>query len=289
MGAGPLISVITASRNRASYLLRKLSSLREQKLQPDLFEWVVSLDGGTDGSAAILERELRARPPAFQVTIAENPGPAGAAAARNHAVSLSSGRLLLLSDDDVLLPPGSLAAHVSAHREGQAAVIGDLRLPAELRVGGSREPFERLSDRRGRGLWTNITGANTSLPRTAFDAVGGYDSSFREYGGEDSDLGLRLKRHGYEVLRSPAAWAVHDGSVLADPQKAEAAGRAGVRVWRKLGGLEPALMLGVHPALLGLKSLVLATPLQRLLPRAYAEYERAYLHGARLELEAGND
>lgn len=289
MSSSPLISVITASRNRRSYLLRKLVSLREQQLQPGLFEWVISLDGSTDDSALVLERELSERPPAFAVTVGVNPGPGGAAGARNHAVSLSSGRLLLLSDDDVLLPPGCLAAHVAAHRQEKSVVIGDLRLPAEQRVGTAREPFEKLPDYGGRGVWTNITGANTSLPRTAFDAVGGYDSGFRDYGGEDSDLGLRLKRHGYPILRSPAAWAVHDGSVLGDAAKAESAGRAGVRVWRKLGGLEPAFMLGVHPLMLSLKSLVFSTPLRRLLPGAYADYESAYLHGARLELEAGSN
>lgn len=289
MSSGPVISVITASRNRRGYLLRKLASLRAQKLQPSLFEWVISLDDSSDDSAQAMVRELSQAPPAFEVTVTDNPGPHGAASARNHAAALSAGRLLLLSDDDVLLPPGCLAAHLTAHREGQAVVIGDLRLPAGQRIGKTREPFEKLPDYSGRGVWTNITGANTSLPRTAFDAVGGYDSTFTAYGGEDSDLGLRLKRHGYEIRRSPAAWAVHDGSVLADPAKAEAAGRAGVRVWRKLGGLEPAFMLGVHPLLLNLKSLVFATPARRLLPVAYADYERAYLRGARLELEAGND
>lgn len=169
-------------------------------------------------------------------------------------------------------------------------VIGDLRLPRDLRLaaGGSdeREPFERVASAAGRALWINATGANTSLPRAAFEAVGGYDTAFAGYGGEDSDLALRLKRHGAVFVRSAAAWAEHVGLVSGDHDKAFAAGRAGVRVWRKHGGLEAALLLGVHPALLTLKRAALATPLKRLWGSRTAAYERAYLRGAAVELRA---
>src|SRR5690606_26543337 len=96
-----------------------------------------------------------------------------------------------------------------------------------------REPFERTASLAGRALWINATGANTSLPRRAFEAVGGYDRELVAYGGEDSELALRLREHGAVFLRSAAAWAEHVGLVSGDTSKAYAAGRAAVRVWRK--------------------------------------------------------
>lgn len=290
MPAEPLLSVLTPSHNRRESLLRKLVSLREQELQPGLFEWVVSFDRDSDGSQQALEEELNRRPPAFRVVLTTNPGRPGAAAARNHAATLAQGRLLLFSDDDVLLPPGCLAAHLAEHRDAAAAVVsGDLRLPAERRTGVGREPFEQPGGRGRDGLWINITGANTSLPAETFHAVGGYDESFSAYGGEDSDLGLRLRRHGSRIIRSAAAWAYHDGSVLADVDKAFSAGRAGVRVWRKHGDLEPALMLGVHPLLIQVKRAAMLPPFRWLMRPAVRAYEEAYLRGALAELRENRE
>lgn len=289
MQGTPLLSVLTASRNRRTQLLDKLETLRQQDLQPGLFEWIVSLDDSEDDSEAALGLVLDRQPPAFSVTVAANPGQRGAAAARNHAAQLARGRLLLLSDDDVLLPPGCLSSHIAAHSEPGRVVIGELRLPEHLRAGSRREPFEQLGGRPGRGLWINVTGANTSLPAAAFQAVGGYDETFSGYGGEDSDLGLRLKGAGNSFIRSAAAWAYHDGRVLDDTDKAYAAGRAGVKVWRKLGSGEAAVMLGVHPLLLQLKRVMLSPPLRWLMPPGVADYEAAYVRGARAELRENRE
>lgn len=165
-------------------------------------------------------------------------------------------------------------------------MIGELRLPEELRGGSVREPFERAGSLVGRALWINATGANTSLPRADFLAVGGFDPAFAAYGGEDSDLALRLKRRGSTFWRNAGAWATHVGRVLTDTDKAYLAGKAGVRVWRKNGGALAALLLGVHPLSLAAKRLLLDTPLRGLYAPDTAAYEAAYARGARDELRA---
>lgn len=297
-----LLSVVTVTYFRHELLSRKAASLRRQTLPPERFEWCVVSNG--DPVAAQRLGRLEVPFPVKTLALTENrPIPA----ARNAAAALASGELLLMSDDDVLLPPDCLAAHLAAHgcdpggagrQEAHLAgggqvrprvVIGDLRLPSELREAEGhateREPFERTASLGGRALWINATGANTSLPRAAFEAVGGYDETFVAYGGEDSDLALRLRDTGVEFRRSSAAWAEHVGLVTGDMAKAQAAGRAAVRVWRKHPRAAVGLLLGVHPLLVWVKRLLLATPLRALYGPRTARYEAAFLRGVSEEQE----
>lgn len=272
------LSIITVTYGRQGLLARKVEALLAQTLSPDRFEWCVTTNG--DAAAAAWLRGLDL-PFALKVTEVKRNG--SVAAARNLAVEAATGGRILMSDDDVMPGPRCLAEHLHAGAAG-TVVIGDLRLPSELRSGSVREPFERSGSLAGRALWINATGANTSVPRSDFLAVGGYDPAFAAYGGEDSDLGLRLQRRGLRFRRSAAAWAVHVGRVLTDTDKAYLAGRAGVRVWRKNGGVGPALLLGVHPISLAAKRLLLGSPLRRLYDPDTAAYEEAYASGARSEL-----
>jgi GT2 family glycosyltransferase len=175
-----------------------------------------------------------------------------------------------------------LAARLAAHaRVPNAAVIGPLRLPEELRVGRRREPFELARGVLGRALWINATGANTSFPTEAFRRVGGYDASFRQYGGEDPDLALRLRERGVRFRFEPGAACLHHGRMLgAGDAKPELAGRAHWRVYERHRRLDVGLLLGVHPALLRLKRGWYAGPLAGLVPAETRSYELAYLRGA---------
>lgn len=272
------LSIITVTYGRSRLLARKAEALRAQTLGAGRFEWCVTTNG--DPGAAAWLRGLSAP---FTIKVVEVPSNGSVAAARNLAVEAATGEVLLLSDDDVMPGPACLAEHLRAHRAGKV-VIGDLRLPDALRSGAVREPFERPASVAGRALWVNATGANTSLPRADFLAVGGYDPVFADYGGEDSDLGLRLSRSGSTFWRSAAAWANHVGRMLTDTTKAYLAGRAGVRVWRKNGGVGAAVLLGVHPVTLAAKRLLLDTPLRGCYDQETAAYEAAYARGARDEL-----
>ncbi len=290
----PDLSVITVTFGRVELLARKAAALAAQTLTSQRFEWCVTTNG--DAAAAAMLRGLDLP---FALRLVELPVNGPVAAGRNEAAAVAGGEVLLLSDDDVMPGPACLEEHLAAHGVGPAiergpaigmgrtpgsVVIGDLRLPEELREGTVREPFERTASLGGRALWINATGANTSLLRDTFIGVGGYDAAFAAYGGEDSDLALRLRRAGATFRRRAAAWATHVGRILPDTSKAYQAGRAGVRVWRKHGGASTALMLGVHPVGLALKRALLGSPLRGLYDKETEAYERAYARGARDEL-----
>ena len=276
--ARPEISVVTVTHGRLPVLLDKAEALRRQTLEPASFEWIVVANGDPAGAAALRSAELP-----FPTDIVESDTNLPIGAARNLAAARASAPVLLMSDDDCLPNPEALAGHLRAHREtgGEAVVVAPLRLPDALRVGAQREPFERSFHLGRRALWINATGANTSLPRPAFEAVGGYDESFVDYGGEDPDLALRLRRRGARFRYEPTAWAYHVGRVLGqDPERAYLAGRAHRRIFDRDPSLEVGVLLGVHPWLLAAKRWLLSGPARRLLPDEVRVYERAYLEGA---------
>jgi glycosyltransferase involved in cell wall biosynthesis len=264
------ISVIVPTHNRRALLERKLRAL-ERELGD--FEVVVVADGCADGTSDF----LRAFHSKLVLRVVELPG-LGAAAARNAAVDVSTGQVLLFSDDDVLPRSGWILAHAAAHSENNRTItnrvaVGRLELPAHLSDG--------VRFLGPKSLWWNATGANSSMSRELFDRAGGYDEAFREYGGEDPDLGFRLLKSGANFVFLDRAVAEHWDEAFADSLlvKARAAGIAHVRVWRKHNDARVAWALGVHPLLLGLKRLVL--PLVSPLLGSRGPYEREYARGAR--------
>jgi GT2 family glycosyltransferase len=171
---------------------------------------------------------------------------------------------------------GWLAGHSRAH--GEPGVVATARLirPPHLRAGITRS---------GRAHWWNLSSASLSLERTLFERVGGYDPSFADYGGEDPELGYRLRALGARFVAVPEAVAEHwdERFELDLERKAFAAGRAHARVWRKHGDPRIALALGIHPAVAAVKGLLLNDLVGRVVHGSWYRYERAYLAGARAE------
>lgn len=255
-----------------------MDALRGQTLAPDGFEWIVVANGDPEAAEVVRKAALP-----FSTSVVETAENGAIAAARNLGARRARAPLLLMSDDDCLPNPEAVAGHVRAHRDARygVAVIGPLRLPSSLRVGRRREPFEGAMRFGRRAAWINATGANTSFPRPAFEAVGGYDETFVDYGGEDPDLALRLRRHGLRFRYEPSAWAYHAGTILdRDPRRAYLAGRAHRRIFERERSVEVGLLLGVHPGMLGAKRWLLTGPLRWFLSDARRSYELAYLDGA---------
>lgn len=265
------LSVITVTRNRPQILAQKLASLAAQTLPPDRFELVICVNGCEQGSLEL----LRATGTPFSMTVLSFAANEGAAKARNACARQVEGEIIYFSDDDCLLCPDTLARHLAAQRRMPRVAVGAIRFEHD---GASR------AWRPGRVGYWNVNGANTSLPRKAFEAVGGFDESLSGYGGEDILLGYRLKQAGLSFMALPEARVRHLGP---DPQrsgdldKARSAGKNAVKIAAQHPEL--ALRLGVHPLSILLKRVLLVPPLglvwQRLDGVSYG-YERAYLQGA---------
>ncbi len=268
----PAISVVVPTHDRRTLLERKLRALEGEEVD---FEVVVVADACTDDT----ERFLARYQPGYPLSWATAPG-RHAAYARNQGARIARGAVLLFSDDDMISRPGWLAKNLALHEVPGRVGISRQVLPSHLKRGAT------LSRVAG---WWNAVGGSLSLHADLFEDVGGYDDAFSEYGGEDADLGYRLKLAGAEFKFLPDAVVEHWDQSYSDDlgAKARSAGVANVRVWRKHGKPEVAWALGVHPVLLGVKRVLLAPVLRPVWGKERYRYEVAYAKGARSALAEG--
>jgi glycosyltransferase involved in cell wall biosynthesis len=259
------LSVLVPTFDRRADLERCLNAL-EAQTAPE-FEVVVAVDGSTDGTLALLESIKRRFPQRLEVLSLAH---GGRARARNVALERATGEVVLFCDDDVTLPPEAVARHAAFHDVfSDSVAVGAVRY-----TDGSLE----FPARPG---WVNLTGMNSSVPRTVALEVGGFDEQLKGWGGEDLEFGIRLQKAGLSFKRLEGEPAVHHAPRVRDAEKARSAGYQAVLIAKKHGG-NVAVQLGVDQRILAVKGLYL-NPVGDLLLRGASDYrfERAYLDGAR--------
>lgn len=185
-------SIIIATKNRSGFLARALDSLAAQVDAPS-FETIVVDNGSIDDTQAMLA--ARADRDALGLTVIAEPI-ANRGKARNRGIAVATGDLVLFIDDDVVLPPGFVAAHARAQDRVFPFVVSGpiVNVPSY--------------DERPEPAAANFSNAffctcNVSVPRNSLNAVGGFDEQFDLYGWEDTELGLRLR--AFDVRRD-FAW-----------------------------------------------------------------------------------
>lgn len=198
----PTLSVVTPSFNQAAYLERAILSVLEQDVPATEYR---VLDGGsTDGSRAILERYGHRL---TEWTCAPDGGQADALAS---GFSRSTGDVLAwINSDDWYLPGAFRAAlEVLARRPDVDLVFGDVVLtaPDETPLALDALPSFRAGDLR---RVCCIPQQGAFWRRSACEAVGGIDRSFRF--AMDWDLFLRLVERGraLHLPRVMAAFRMH--------------------------------------------------------------------------------
>jgi GT2 family glycosyltransferase len=214
---GVQISLIVPTYRRPALLSQCLDSLTRQDAPAGSFEIVVVDDGSGDATSGVLERAADTLP---ALTWATQPVNAGPAAARNRAVAMSSGRLLLFIDDDVVASPTLVSTHLRLHERApeNVGVVGLVEWLPALTV----TPFMHWLDRTTyQFAYARMTAGplahpadafytcNLSMRRTIFDASGGFDERFPYPAYEDTELACRLADAGFELHYRPEALAWH--------------------------------------------------------------------------------
>ncbi|MEA2483543.1 MAG: hypothetical protein QOC55_1490 [Thermoleophilaceae bacterium] len=229
------VSIVVPTHNRAGRLRALLASLSQQDGPP--FEVIVVDNASSD---ATLEAVADADEAGLHVRAMHLPRPLGPAVARNRGWRSARGALVVFTDDDVVARPGWLAALAAAHARDREAVVQG-RTEPDPRELPRLSAFARSQSASGPGPWFQT--CNIAYPKALLERLAGFDESFWEAAGEDTDLGWRAIEAGARVIYEPSAvnWhAVHEPGawkLIRSTQK----WRLGVRNVARHPGLRAAL------------------------------------------------
>lgn len=234
------LSIVIATKDRASYLQRALASFESQIGAPS-FEVIVVDNGSTDDTKDVVDRHAAAARYPVRYAYEEEPN---RGKARNRGIALATGYIVIFCDDDVVLPPAFLASHEAAHSTSNLVVNGPICNVASY-------------DERPKPTFANYSRAylctcNVSIPKHALQAVNGFDDSFDLYGWEDTELGVRLRDAG---LRWRFAWDAYlwhikppsENTLEVEARKALEKARMARRFIEKQPTARVRMATGAHP------------------------------------------
>lgn len=233
--AAPQLSVLIATYARPELLSAALDAFAEQTIDPGAFEVVVVDDGSPDArTRQVLEEHERRAPRLRWVSIAH----AGRSAAKNLAVQLSRGGIVLFFDDDDRPCPSLVEAHLQAHADlgdERAAVLGRTTWAPELPVSALMHyvtdvdkllfAYGNLTDGQELG-WRWFWEGRISCHRSFLMDHALHDQRL-DYS-IDVEMAYRLARHGLRIHYREAAHSLMARPVTLDDfcQRSEAKGRA---------------------------------------------------------------
>jgi GT2 family glycosyltransferase len=201
-------TVIIPTYNRPEHLQACLESLSVQS-DPETVFSVVVVDDGSDPPVEIEPTDFPFE--TCVIRLAHNVGPA---TARNAGMENVDSALVVFLDDDARALDGFLRAYVKRIDPlGCEVGIGDVYLHPDIPSDRLTQYSETRSVRRlspdQAVPYRYFATGNCAVPTWLLRKVGGFDGRLRVWGGEDTELGLRLERVGAKFVRVPDARALH--------------------------------------------------------------------------------
>ena len=226
------VALIVNTFQKPRHLALVLASIAAQTGVDGRFEVIISDDGSTDGTAALVH-DFAAQA-SFPVRFTSQPHDGfRLARTRNAGARLTESDYLLFLDGDCILPRDHVAAYLERRRPGRALLGYCARLPedtsarldtttiASTDLAALAPASERqLLAKRFRKAWWHaalrhpskprLAGGNCGMWRRDFEAVNGCDERFVGWGQEDDDLGLRLRAAGVRLESIlDRTWSLH--------------------------------------------------------------------------------
>lgn len=201
----PKISVFTSTYNRPSCIRGLLESLELQTFKD--FEVIISDDGSQRSPYGVVkefEGELDIK------YIWQKDKPHNQSEARNLAVKLSSGEILLWSDDDVFYMPRCLEYHHREHAAKKRVMVYSFKrvmskyFNPEFVKQYMQKDYPHLSEPHPRNFVSGcLPQQGFSVRREEVFAINGYDLDYAGYYGcEDSDFVRRLSKNGVKHVHA---------------------------------------------------------------------------------------
>ncbi len=202
-------SVVIPTYNRLPILQKCLRALENQDLghnQVSNYEVVVVDDGSNDGTLDWISSHTQELP--HVRTLTQNH--AGPAAARNLGVTEAKGDWIIFIDSDLVVTANFLQAHADALEAG-IAKLGSDRLFTYgwvINTCNFDDPTSESYKITDFSAAYFATG-NVAIARKWLQEAGMFDTNFQQYGWEDLELGVRLKKLGLKLIKCPEAVGYH--------------------------------------------------------------------------------
>ena len=231
------VSVVIPYYERPRELSLTLAGLERQTYPRELFE-VIVVDDGSDPPLDLATLELPVSSALSLRAIHQEDLGFGVARARNNGARTAHGDLLVFLDGDLVPEADWLAAHARWHHAadgllaqgfcnvvdtagvGAQSVLDRIGPLADLFAGRPIETWEWIERRMERtgdltsdadDVFGAVTGGNLSMSKDFFDLTGGFDESFTQWGGEDTEFGWRACSLGAVVVPERTALCWHQG------------------------------------------------------------------------------
>ncbi|MEA1923393.1 MAG: glycosyltransferase family 2 protein, partial [Pseudomonadota bacterium] len=211
----PLVTVVVVNLNNLNLLRNCLRSLYAQDY--GAIEIVVVDNGSEEDVESMLAKEF---PEVRMVKLNKNHGFAGG---NNRGIETAQGKYVALINNDAVAAPKWISSLIATAESdtnigAAASIIIDGNQPEILDSCGVGISLDGMSRQAMRGMPVPdliqpkevllFSGCACLLKMESLEEVGLFDEDFFAYC-EDTDLGLRLRRAGWQIVVAPGAYVTH--------------------------------------------------------------------------------
>lgn len=192
-------SVIIPTHNRKNVLSKCIKAIDNQNYQANKYEIIIINDGSTDDTDEFIKSiETKAK---LRYKYQKQSGPSKA---RNEGIRIADGKYIVFIDDDIIVTPDFLDAHIKAQKKEEKIIVqGPVIYTNNL--DNPQEEEMKITDYSRAYFATG----NVSIKKKYLEKVGFFNETFTEYGWEDLELGRRLKKLKLKVIKEPIARGFH--------------------------------------------------------------------------------
>ncbi len=195
MSWSPTVDIVVPCYNVDHIVQQCVDSLLQQSYDKNTIAIYLVNDGSTDTTGDILDSFAHYK----HVHIIHLKQNNGLSTARNAGIKAGSGETIFFLDSDMVVKQNWIESHILVLSEkGIVGVVGDIKL-AEKEAANPLDKYLYDKRRGARQIgeerpikFAYFLFSNTSIKRIVFQKINFFDEILSSYGGEDTDLAIRL-------------------------------------------------------------------------------------------------
>jgi glycosyltransferase involved in cell wall biosynthesis len=191
----PTVSFIIPFHNQEKVVKKTLGAVLNLDYPTEKLQIIVINDGSTDKTESILQNMTEKK----RLTLINHKENKGRSLARNAGIRHVNTEIICFLDGDMIIQQDWLTEMLSVLNQNSVVGIAGDTMLAKALIPQAIDKFYyhsfRGARKQGEGVPVHFTlflFNNTAIKRYALESVGLFDDSFVGYGGEDTDMAIRL-------------------------------------------------------------------------------------------------